>query len=168
MFLLLLLIPLTRLASSPTPGLGPVGDCGPKQNAGCGIRVASSASPFGPWTISEVKFSGDATPDLLDGRSDPAPYILPNGTMLIAFGSGSNGLETIGVARASRWNATFVFTSGKPIADVATFQCPTGQLAEDANLWWDGKRGWHIIAHDLCSWHRQGLDNMTDNYGELP
>ena len=137
----------------PGPGLPAVGDCGPKQNAGCGIRVATSPSPFGPWAISDVKFAEDARPSaksLTCARSDPAPSILENGTTFLAFGSGGcvGGLETIGVARAESWNSTFRFTSptGAAIAETSQFSCPTGQLAEDPHLF-RNERGWHLIAH---------------------
>jgi len=159
------------------PGLPPTKDgCGPPPlNAGCGIRLAHAKSPFGPWTIDDVAFSdtattGGATPDkaLTCARSDPSPTVLPDGSVALAFGSGGcvGGLETVGVARAASWNkTTFHFTSAHAIADVSTFHCPTGQLAEDANLWHGGAgRGWHVIAHNLCSWHFPGRDNFTDNY----
>ena len=109
------------------PGLGPVGDCGPPPlNAGCGIRVARARSPYGPWKISEVEFGGDhPAKELTCARSDPAPYIFPNGTIMVAFGSGGcvGGLETVGVARAESWNSTFVFTSHEAIANVDQFHC---------------------------------------------
>ena len=203
------------------PGLGPVGDCGPKGNAGCGIRVAESSTPFGPWTIHEVEFEaareGYLAKELTCARSDPAPYILPNGTVMLAFGSGGcvGGLETVGVARAEQWNATYKFTSATAIAQAVNFatltpsgtataaaddedddddelglnpsraarqqeeqgqeqeqsiDCPTGNLAEDADIWFDGKRGWHIIAHSLCAWYIPGgpvpgPGSWPDNYG---
>ena len=183
----------------PGPGLGPVGDCGPKGNAGCGIRVAAASTPFGPWTIHEVEFEvareGFPTKELTCARSDPAPYVLPNGTVMLAFGSGGcvGGLETVGVARAEKWNATYKFTSATAIAQAVNFatlaadgqradavalvpraeqsiDCPTGNLAEDADIWYDGKRGWHIIAHSLCAWHipggpSPGPGTWPDNYG---
>jgi hypothetical protein len=118
-----------------------------------------------------VKFKTDARPSakaLTCARSDPTPYILPDGSVFLAFGCGGcvGGLETVGVARANSWNSTYVFTSptGAAIAEVSQFQCPTGQLAEDPNLF-KTSRGWHLIAHGLCAWHRPGLDNMTDLYG---
>lgn len=81
---------------------------------------------------------------------------------MLAFGSGGcvGGLETVGVARADRWNATYRFTSTHAIATAVNFDkaaeavavassgsgqpvqviaCPTGNLAEGANIWWDGK-----------------------------
>ena len=145
------------------PGLPAVGDCGPVDsglNAGCGIRVASSSSPFGPWKISEVKFKPDARPSakaLTCARSDPTPSIFPNGTIFLAFGCGGcvGGLETVGVAKADSWNGTFAFTSatGAAIAETSEFSCPTGQLAEDPNLFYND-RGWHLIAPGLCAWRK--------------
>jgi hypothetical protein len=143
----------------PGPGLGNTTDgCGPTENAGCGIRLAHSRSPFGPWVLQDVVFSDEGahpanTSHGLDcSRSDPAPYVLPNGTVLLAFGSGDchGGMETIGVARTEDWrHKPFALVTGNPISELP---CPCN-FAEDANLWFDGK-GWHIIAHGLCSWVR--------------
>ena len=59
-----------------------------------------------------------------------ARHTYPPMQVMLAFGCGGcdGGLETIGVARAPRWNATYTFTSPHPIATPSDFGCPTGQV----------------------------------------
>lgn len=154
----------------PTPARGPglpgtPDGCGPRTNAGCGLRMAVSTSPFGPWEIHEIKVSnGNQSLPLGCDRADAAPYVLPNRSVVVAFGAGGcqGGLETIGVMRADTWRGPYALTSLEPIASADG--CPTAQLAEDPAIWHDGRRGWHLIAHGLCDWRVPG-HNGTDLYG---
>lgn len=144
----------------PPPGLGPgepatPDGCGPTENAGCGIRLATSHSPYGPWTIHNVTLTnGNAS--WACSRSVPSPVAMPDGSVYVAFGAEpcNNSYETVGIMRADHWSKPFTILA-EPIALPNTFHCPTGDLAEDPYLWHDGKRGWHLIMHGLCDWNVQ-------------
>jgi len=135
------------------PGLPATPDgCGPAKNAGCGIRFASSSTPFGPWSVHDVEVT-NANASNLGARSDPSPVALADGSVYVAFGAEpvDDPYETVGLMWAAHWRGPYSLIGGE-IAQPSALHCPTGNLAEDPYLWHDGKRGWHLIAHGLCDW----------------
>ena len=48
---------------------------------------------------------------------DPTPYVMKNGSVMLAFGAGDChvGLETIGVAMAETWDGPYSLLNGEPI-----------------------------------------------------
>ena len=75
------------------------GACPPK---GHGTSVASSASPWGPWT---------RVPYVLPEYTNPSPLIYPNGTVLLAVRAGHDSAKGIHILRSIHWNATYTHVS---------------------------------------------------------
>eukprot|EP00039_Didymoeca_costata_P008545 m.113291 g.113291 ORF g.113291 m.113291 type:complete len:386 (+) comp14126_c0_seq2:63-1220(+) len=135
------------LTSSSSNFSSKVGGCG-------GISVAHSKSVFGPWTITPLLVSNCASSRWLNcSFTNPAPHILPNGTVLMAFQAGychhpaGFGLELLGVARATSFLGPYELLTGNPLVKNPPY-CLAG-TAEDPTLW-RNSRGWHIIAHGMC------------------
>jgi hypothetical protein len=85
---------------------------------GAPIHLAHSQSLYGPW----VRQPADAP--ILFGRKDrwdeittnPAPLILPNGTVLLAYrGMNGAGTDRVGVARAASWNGPYERVTDLPV-----------------------------------------------------
>jgi hypothetical protein len=90
------------------------------------------------------------------GYTNPAPFVLPNGTVLLGFQGGPCrdpspfAVEMLGIAAAPRWNSSYtVLNRGQPIVLPEWF-CVAG-FAEDPFLWYSaGSNSFHIIAHGMC------------------
>jgi len=87
---------------------------GPGYNNGCGISMATSASVTGPWKIQPLRIVDQWMSDLLDcTHTNPTPFFLPNGTVVLAFNAGfcHSDLETIGIASAPHWSGPYMLLS---------------------------------------------------------
>jgi hypothetical protein len=133
--------------------VSPTGDgCGPEPplNGGCGIFIASSNTPYGPWQIQPLIIRDQNRSALLDcTHTNPSPVFLPNGTVLLAFNAGycHNHLETIGIATAPHWSGPYTLLKTEPIfldSNGNPHQC------EDPTLWVT-ERGWHMMVHNFGS-----------------
>lgn len=137
----------------PGPQHDCCGPCGSSYNAncGCGISMASSKSLSGPWKVKPLVIENQwESDDVYCTHTNPSPYVLPNGTIVMAFNAGfcNNHLETIGLAVShggwrGPWNllkrnAILRRSDGKPHG------------CEDPFVWHD-KRGWHLIVHNQQS-----------------
>eukprot|EP00051_Salpingoeca_urceolata_P005531 m.74125 g.74125 ORF g.74125 m.74125 type:complete len:509 (+) comp14408_c0_seq3:1229-2755(+) len=128
---------------------GPSGDtCGPasKQlNSGCGIAMATSSSVYGPWKTQPLNITNQFDSDLLYcAHTNPSPYFLPNGTVVVAFNAGfcNHGLETIGVAWAPHFSGPYKLLTTLPIlGGESPHHC------EDPFIW-KSERGWHLLVHN--------------------
>lgn len=115
------------------------------------IGLATSKSVFGPWKRSDE-------PILLPRQgkwdcgitSNPSPWVLPDGSITMAFKSGYVTRGTalspfrIGIARAKAWDQPFERVSERPVCE---FKNPA-TIVEDPFLWHaDGH--FHLIMKDL-------------------
>eukprot|EP00756_Hemistasia_phaeocysticola_P016579 Hpha_TRINITY_DN15486_c0_g1::TRINITY_DN15486_c0_g1_i3::g.173219::m.173219 len=92
--------------------------CGPDNNAGCGLALASSKSLFGPWTVQrliiEDRWNSDS---LYCAYTNPSPFVYVDGTILMAFNAGfcDDNLETVGLATAPHWKGPYTLQQDQPI-----------------------------------------------------
>eukprot|EP00040_Diaphanoeca_grandis_P020918 m.111227 g.111227 ORF g.111227 m.111227 type:complete len:514 (+) comp28107_c1_seq1:39-1580(+) len=127
---------------------GPNGDtCGPKGNNGCGNSMAFATSITGPWEHQSINITDQwSSPRLYCAHTNPSPFFLPNGTIVMAVNGGfcDEELETIGLVYADSWNGTWKMWSTDTILhnpDGSPHKC------EDPHLWID-ERGWHLLTHN--------------------
>ena len=133
-------------------------------------HIHYSKSLDGPW-----KSTGRLIPSAAGchgcGISNPAPFIFPNGTVLM-IGRGKDSVRTPGMPvvtghnlwlyRASSWNSTYVWVPGKGVngsLDVGNYtrQDPT----EDPVLY-RGRRGFHMLLHSAAGLtHGYSEDGLT-------
>eukprot|EP01064_Diplonema_japonicum_P023344 TRINITY_DN33777_c0_g1_i1.p1 TRINITY_DN33777_c0_g1~~TRINITY_DN33777_c0_g1_i1.p1 ORF type:complete len:395 (+),score=22.96 TRINITY_DN33777_c0_g1_i1:40-1224(+) len=134
------------------PGMGPTQDgCGPGENTGCGIRYATSPSPYGPWTLHDLFVTNGNQSALFNcTKTNPAPTILANGTVLLAFNGGycHSRTENLGIMSAPHYTAPFTILTLDPIA--STDVCAGNTFGEDPTLW-QSKRGFHLLGHAMCN-----------------
>lgn len=109
------------------------------------IGAASSASPYGPWERLHEPLLAPRSPSAWDAGdvSNAAPLILANGTTLLGYRAGGDGVKLgggIGMAIASSWRGPFARAGAS--RDAMLF------AAEDAALWRDERRGaFHMLVH---------------------
>ncbi len=133
---------------------------------GSGMYVSHAPSVYGPWSKPiEVEWTNnEASPLLRCSGNNPAPLVLPNGTVMLAFegGCGSFGLgvgfETLGIASAPNWKGPYSFLTMEPILERGL--CLT--VAEDPFLW-AHSRGYSLLTHYMCP---TGLGNARLAYSE--
>ena len=151
---------------------GPSRDCcGPKSaswnaNTGCGIAVARAASENGPWAVHPLVIEDQwDSDDVYCAHTNPSPFYLPNGSIVLAFNAGyCNGeLETIGTAIShGGWAGPWHLLSRNAILhneDGSPHKC------EDPFIW-RSKRGWHLLVHNQQgpqkeSAYAHSLDGLT-------
>lgn len=123
-----------------------------------------SKSLNGPWTSAgAINFTGPA-----HGTSNPAPYIFPNGTVLMIGRSQDAGgtprvpQHNIWLYRAESWNSGYAWVRSNGVnGTVNAGQQPKPPLTEDPTLY-RGRRGFHILFHsspDLT--HAWSLDGIN-------
>eukprot|EP01060_Flectonema_neradi_P024081 TRINITY_DN3260_c1_g1_i1.p1 TRINITY_DN3260_c1_g1~~TRINITY_DN3260_c1_g1_i1.p1 ORF type:complete len:396 (+),score=44.20 TRINITY_DN3260_c1_g1_i1:60-1190(+) len=127
------------------PGMpGTADGCGPKPaNVGCGVRMATSNSPYGPWDIKDIQvanYNQSMPADCM--KTNPSPMLLKNGSLVLAFNGGfcHGGDETIAVMMAKSYKDPFVInhTPLKP-----------GAFCEDPTIF-ETERGYHVLGHYLA------------------
>lgn len=128
---------------------GPCHDtCGPGGNEGCGVSMAFSKSLAGPWGHVQYLSIEDqwTSPLLYCAHTNPSPWFLPNGTVVMAVNAGfcHDNLETIGLVYADSWNGTWKMWT--PL-NVLNNPDGTPHKSEDPFLF-KTKRGWHLLVHN--------------------
>lgn len=129
---------------------GPTGDCCGSSadglNAGCGLVTAHSKSLAGPWEVAPLNITDQWRSErLYCTHTNPAPAVLPNGTVVLAFNAGycNGGLETIGLATAPHWSGPYTLLDPAPVLGCDA----SPHKSEDPFLWKSG-RGWHLLVHN--------------------
>jgi hypothetical protein len=111
-----------------------------------GTFIHSSKSLDGPWTGSKLLTNTTGCTNC--GDSNPAPYIFPNGTviMLGRTKDSSNQRHNIYLYRAPSWNSTYQWVpGGGPNGSVAGIG--DGKLFTEDPTLWKGRRGFHALFH---------------------
>lgn len=136
-------------------------------------NIRSSRSLLGPWETHAIDFSYDAAPNGTAppncGTSNPAPYVFPNGTVLMVARGKDGGFvnhthvlyHNIWLYRAPAWNATYEWVPSDGVNGALKVGAGTaGPPTEDPTLY-RGRRGFHILFHsspDLThAWSEDGL-----------
>lgn len=166
--------PYFRCRNGSTPGcrgLRPPSTPWPKPTCPTGAAQAHvhySTSLGGPWrSAGALRINTTGMPHNVSGSSNPAPFIFPNGTVLMLgrgkdAGSGAASARAnhnIFLYRAESWNATYEWVRGDGV-DGAVNVGNGRLLTEDPTLW-RGRRGFHMLLHshpDLThAWSADGL-----------
>ena len=114
------------------------------------LSVAWARSLAGPWAHRPLFAPNASAPqDAWDcAKTNPAPALLANGTVLLAFRStacaGGGTGEYLGLARAAHWNATAYAVAPAPVVAPGA---GTGSH-EDPFLFEDARGALHIISHN--------------------
>ena len=126
------------------------------------LSIAWARSLAGPWASRPLFVPNASAPSAWDcAKTNPAPLLLTNGTVLLAFrstpcdGGGGNGGEYLGIASATHWNATAYKVSDSPVvapSDGSGFH-------EDPCLFDDALGRLHIVSHN------QGPGNVCNRTG---
>ena len=134
----------------PGPNKDCCGPCnsGYHANCGCGIATAHAATLAGPWKVQPLVITDQwESDDVYCTHTNPSPFVMANGTIVMAFNAGycNNHLETIGLAVsdggwAGPWRL-LVKNSILKNPDGSAHKC------EDPFVW-QSKRGWHLIVHN--------------------
>ena len=122
----------------------------------------------GPITYNYTNAAGVPRPSNA-GTSNPAPYIFPNGTVLllgrgkdaVRNSTGLHKMHNIFLYRAVSWNATYEWVPSDGVAGAINVGAGNdGPSTEDPVLY-RGRRGFHIIFHshpDMThAWSEDGL-----------
>uniref|UniRef100_A0A7S2I2G0 EGF-like domain-containing protein n=1 Tax=Helicotheca tamesis TaxID=374047 RepID=A0A7S2I2G0_9STRA len=132
------------------------------------IAIFYSRSLTGPWERHLVDFSyGSEGRPFNAGTSNPAPYVFPNGTVImLSRGKDAEiidgkvvGLHNIWLYRAKSWNATYEWVPSN--GENGALKVGGGKpLTEDPTLW-RGRRGFHILFHSnpglTHAWSKGGI-----------
>lgn len=134
-----------------------------------GAHVHWAKSLDGPWiSAGLIQANRTGMPNSTDqsGTSNPAPYIFPNGTVLM-LGRGRdsdrfrNGTAVINhnifLYRAPAWNATYQWVPSDGVDGALAIG--NGRIPTEDPVLWKGRRGFHILLHshpDLT--HAYSLD----------
>jgi len=111
----------------------------------------------GPWsTAGPITFDyGKGFPPH-GGTSNPAPYIFPNGTVIMLSRGKDAGVDLDGKAgrsanhnvvlfRAESWNATYTWVPSNGVNGTAGIG--NGQVFTEDPVLWRGRRGFHALFH---------------------
>jgi hypothetical protein len=141
-----------------------------------GTHVHYSKSLEGPW-LSAGPLKTDTTGCLGCGDSNPAPWIFPNGTVLMLGRSkdvtrnpGEKAIfgHNLWLYRAPSWNATYEWVPGHGVNGTVNIGNGTrADLTEDPVLW-QGRRGFHALMHsddDLT--HAWSVDGLGWNFSSV-
>lgn len=139
-----------------TPAAAMPHTCGDlEQTSNCNqfnVSVRTAPSLWGPWSEgSQIMLDGGEDQGwwVANGRglSNPSPYILANGSVLLAFradkGSTSSSPkdERVSVAMAPSIYGPFVDSREAPAVDTHT--------GEDPFIWQDERGHWHMLMHNM-------------------
>ena len=113
------------------------------------IGVARAASPVGPWErLDEPILSPRGAAGAWDSNdvSNAAPLLLPNGTALLGYRAGGDGVALgggIGVAAAASWRG--------PYRRLGASDRRMQFAAEDGAMWADSRGGVHMLVHRFAA-----------------
>lgn len=121
------------------------------------IGAASATSPFGPWMRLEKPLLAPRAPPAWDATdvSNAAPLILANGTTLLGYRAGGDGVALgggIGVAVASGWRGPYR-RLGATVERMLF-------AAEDAAMYRDHRGAFHMLVHRFA-----GANGSTSGAG---
>lgn len=163
--------PYLKCTNGSTPnghGLRPPSTPWPKPTCSItngGAHVHYSKSLNGPWlSAGKLTINTTGMPPAA-GSSNPAPYIFPNGTVLMMGRGKDSGAENrqfnhnIFLYRADHWNSTYQWVRGTGVdgsVNIGNGKMPT----EDPTIY-RGRRGFHALIHshpDLThAWSETGM-----------
>lgn len=126
-----------------------------------------SRSLDGPWLdAGPITFDLGHMPPT-GGTSNPAPYIFPNGTVLMLARGKDSGVESerrpanhnIVLFRANSWNETYEYVPSNGVN--GTVGIGDGSVPTEDPVLWRGRRGFHALLHsspDLThAWSEDGI-----------
>ena len=129
-----------------------------------GAHVHYSTSLEGPWLNGGALDIDTSGMPPTAGSSNPAPYIFPNGTVLM-IGRGRDAVEgqikhNIFLYRAPAWNATYSWVRGTGVD--GAINVGNGKVMTEDPVLWRGRRGFHILFHSHPNLtHAWSLDGLT-------
>lgn len=142
------LLPRVQVSSSPSSFASALGSAPTPTPAPCvgtgffGLNVATSRSLDGPWTTRDnLPINNYGDPLSNQTNVNPAPLLLPNGTVVIAYCDHDAG-EQIALAKADNPAHGPYTKLGAPGQPIFAHHC------EDPFLY-KGRLGYHIICHDM-------------------
>ena len=113
------------------------------------VSVMTASSLSGPWSASSpvhLTTGWGRGADTKNHFSNPAPYVMPDGTFRVAFRASSKvydrekGGEFVSIATAPQMDGPYVDTRTSPALSSA---------AEDPFLWQDERGHWHMLLHNM-------------------
>ena len=113
------------------------------------VSVMTASSLSGPWSPStpvHLITGWGRGPEKKNHFSNPAPYVMPDGTFRVAFRASSKvydrekGGEFVSIATAPQMDGPYVDTRTSPALSSA---------AEDPFLWQDERGHWHMLLHNM-------------------
>ena len=127
-----------------------------------GAHIHYSKSLAGPW-VSAGPLKKNTRGCNGCGSSNPAPFIFPNGTVLMLGRSkdrdGSRIGHNIWLYRAESWNATYEYVPGNGIN--GSVNIGDGKLQTEDPVLYKGRRGFHALLHSspdvTHAWSEDGL-----------
>lgn len=121
------------------------------------IHVAHSLS--GEWEKAEVQGAPQGAPASDFGWDNPAPFVYPNGTVLLLTRYNVPGWSAIWVSRAPSFRGPYEFISGHG-GDFS----PSDTSQEDPTIWQDHRGHMHALFHFSGS-HAFSRDGLTWHWG---
>jgi hypothetical protein len=110
--------------------------------------MANSSSLTGPWSVTHLVIENQwESDDVYCTHTNPSPYVLANGSIVMAFNAGfcHDHLETIGLAVShGGWEGPWNL-----LVKNAILHNPDGSIhhCEDPFVW-KSERGWHLLVHN--------------------
>jgi len=149
------------------------GTCAPNHTT----SVHYSKSLNGPWDKVDLTFDKSAPPGSgahfppHGGNSNPAPWVLPNGTVLMLSrgkdmgmtGNDGEGIpknRNIVLFRADSWNSTYRWVPSN--GPNGTVNIGDGKVTTEDPVLWKGRRGFHALLHSSPDMtHGWSLDGIS-------
>lgn len=108
------------------------------------VTLYTSQSLEGPWTKFGVVLGPDFEGTWDEDTSNPSPWVLANGTILLMYrgcivGGGGCHSEYMGIASAPDWRGPYTRIGSGPILPKV--------MAEDPSLWVDKRGNFHYLMH---------------------
>lgn len=177
--------PCTNGSTPGATGHGLKPPPGMPHNITCPINhttsIHYSKSLDGPWERVDLTFDKSAPPGSAaqfpphGGNSNPAPWVLPNGTVLmLSRGKDSGMMDSVGgevdanqkmnrnivLFRADSWNSTYRWVPSN--GPNGTVNIGNGQVPTEDPVLWKGRRGFHALLHSSPDMtHGWSLDGIS-------
>ena len=125
------------------------------------VTLYTSPSLTGPWTSQGVVLGEDDQGTWDEDTSNPSPWILPSGEVLLMYrgcivGGGGCYHEYIGVASAPSWRGPYTRLLKTPIL--------RDTVAEDPSFWVDKRGHFHFLMHYIPDHTRVARHAFARNY----